>query len=84
MLLDVLSVTFFGGSSVLTRVSVMGAASENGMQQHCRHCQNAGQVAEHRGFHRRGGDNLRRDPRPSITHISSSTQTGLSLEREIA
>ena len=55
---EVLCLTFFGGLSMLASMGVMGAASEQRMQQHRRRCQNAGQVAEHRGFHRRGGDNL--------------------------
>jgi hypothetical protein len=38
--------------AMLARMSMMRAASEDRMQQHRRHCQNAGYVTEHGGLHR--------------------------------
>jgi hypothetical protein len=56
MMPDMLNLAFFGRLSVLASMGMMGAASENRMQQHRRHCQNAGQIAEHWGVHRAGDD----------------------------
>jgi hypothetical protein len=46
--------TLSDGNAMLTRMSMMPAASEQRMQQHRRGRQNAGQIAGHRGFHRLG------------------------------
>lgn len=48
----VLSMTSYGRFNMLTGMSMMRAASENRMQQHRRHRQNAGYVTEHRGLNR--------------------------------
>ena len=48
----VLSLTLSDRFAMLARMSMMRAAPENRMQQHRRHCQNAGYVIEHRGLHR--------------------------------
>ena len=50
----VLDRTISDGNSMLTRMSMMPAASEYRMQQHRRDRQNAGQTAGHRGFYRSG------------------------------
>ena len=47
----VLSLTLNGRFAMLTGMNMMCTTSENRMQQHRRHCQNAGYVTEHRGLH---------------------------------
>ncbi len=70
----------FDDMSMLTGMSVMRATSENRMQQHRRHRQNAGQGLKHEVFtalRTRG-----HAARQLLRHILSSARTELSLECE--